>query len=283
MLLAGSIRATELSGQTHRHPLMLPLAKGRTILSQWQAMLSCDADCGIELTSVRALVGHHHAANTDASTFDAPPDWQVITDAAPLRGSGGVVRDACMVLDDDDFVTVFDAAQVLRTPVWKLIAIARRVDADVVVLSAESQRTSAIRARVGILKEISSRGYVDLKEQALASIAKHHTVRMISVPGPDFALPVRTLVDYRDVLRMVAGHALTPSVFNENWQSRFIIVEIGASVAGSAKLNDTVVLDGGRVERDAVVVRSVVAKGGVVRAGTTIIDQIVDKPTGVKR
>ena len=61
----------------------------------------------------------------------------------------------------------------------------------------------------------------------------------------------------------------------EDWKPTFALCEAGAVVDPSARLHDSVVLRGGRVEYGAVLVRSVVCPGGVVRRERTAVDQFV--------
>jgi ADP-glucose pyrophosphorylase len=64
------------------------------------------------------------------------------------------------------------------------------------------------------------------------------------------------------------------SVFEEDWQSAFALVETGARVAPSAHVHNAVVLSGAVVERDATVVRSIICNGATVAAGQSVIDDI---------
>ena len=55
----------------------------------------------------------------------------------------------------------------------------------------------------------------------------------------------------------------------------FAMAEPGAQVDPKARVHDSVILDGGIVESGAVVVRSLVCAGGVVRKDHKTVDQII--------
>jgi hypothetical protein len=125
------------------------------------------------------------------------------------------------------------------------------------------------------LRLIPKTGFVDMKEQALPSIASKYDVRVVQCRRPT-GLPIRLLSDYVAALRAlhqpVRGASTDP--WAEDWKSTFAIVEPGATVAASARIHDSVVLAGGIVETGAVVVRSVVA--GTVRKDRTAVDRCVE-------
>ena len=54
--------------------------------------------------------------------------------------------------------------------------------------------------------------------------------------------------------------------FMEDWKSSFSIIEDEKSVHRKARVHNSVVLDGARIEAGAIVVRSVVCPGGCVKA-----------------
>ena len=120
-------------------------------------------------------------------------------------------------------------------------------------------------------------GFVDLKEQALAQIARRHRVSVLKQHGAP-ALQMRTASEYVRALRWLhrdAAHGAADGAFVEDWAPRFSIRERGATVHATARLHDSVVLDGGTVHRGAVLVRSVVCAGGVVPARATVVDAVI--------
>jgi hypothetical protein len=128
------------------------------------------------------------------------------------------------------------------------------------------------------LRLIPTSGYVDMKEQALPSIAARYEVTVMHRRRPT-GLPVRSLADYTMALRHYhrrrMGKPAVSDPLAEDWLPAFAIVEDGARVDPRAHVHDSVVLKGGIVEAGAVVVRSVVCPGGVVRKDRTAVDQFV--------
>jgi ADP-glucose pyrophosphorylase len=61
----------------------------------------------------------------------------------------------------------------------------------------------------------------------------------------------------------------------EDFSPAFALIEPGAMVDPSARVHDSIVLEGGVVEAGAVLVRSIVCAGEVVRRDKTIVDQFV--------
>jgi len=139
------------------------------------------------------------------------------------------------------------------------------------------------------LREIAAEGFVDMKEQALPRIATRFDVRVLNRPRPS-GLPLRTLEDYVTALRCHhrrsgedgASEAIVTDPLAENLSAAFALVEPGAKVDSTARLHDAVVLAGAVVEPGAVLVRSVVCPGGVVRRDRSAVDQFVTTPAAGK-
>jgi NDP-sugar pyrophosphorylase family protein len=134
--------------------------------------------------------------------------------------------------------------------------------------------------RCGILRQIQSVGFVDLREQALPHIARSHRVHIVPTAGQAL-LPTRTREDYIRALRLHAAQergldlAAFDHPFAESWQTSFAIVEPGAVVHPSARIHDSVVLAGARVGREALVAYSVVGPGGVVPPRGTLVNEVL--------
>src|SRR5688572_11196136 len=117
-----------------------------------------------------------------------------------------------------------------------------------------------------------------MKEQALPHIATNHEVRVVRRRRPS-GLPIRTLEDYVQALRLHhrrrQGKPIVADPLAEDWSPAFALVEAGATVDPSARVHDSIVLNGGVVEAGAVLVRSIVCGGEIVRRDTTVVDTIV--------
>jgi hypothetical protein len=217
---------------------------------------------------------------------DAEIGITIERDPERLRGTGGVLHDICDAYDDDDYVLVATAAQVLVEPLGDLASALLRSGGDFALIAHhDATPISLMLLRCGALRQISDRGFVDMKEQVLPKIAATRPTSVLTRRQP-VGLPVRTLREYTQALhfnqQVTSGAGNVHDPFAETWASRVAIVERGATVHRSAHLHDSVVLVGGCVEESAVVVRSVVCPGGVVRGRQTAIDSLVT-PRKVRR
>jgi NDP-sugar pyrophosphorylase family protein len=159
-------------------------------------------------------------------------------------------------------------------------------EADVSLLShADGTPSALMLIRVRALEAVKPRGFLDFKEQFLPELAASRTVKVVDSPSRT-AAPLRTLGEYIAAMRQFhaarAGNR-TWEPFSEQWRPTFRLAEAGASVAESAQIHDSVILDGGQVEQGARVVHSVVTKTGVVAADDLVVDSIVSDGRSVKR
>jgi ADP-glucose pyrophosphorylase len=117
-----------------------------------------------------------------------------------------------------------------------------------------------------------------MKEQGLPLIASKFEVRVVRRRRPT-GLPVRSLEGYIQALHFYHRRRMRKPVITdplaEDWSPSFSLVESGATVDSSAQVHDSVVLAGGCIEPGAVLVRSVVCPGVVVRRDRTEVDRIV--------
>jgi hypothetical protein len=139
--------------------------------------------------------------------------------------------------------------------------------------------------RCAALRDISTRGFIDLKEQALAGIAKHFDVRVVHCRRPT-GLPLRTTYDYITALRqwhrgsgrnqgIRRGGQIDPLA--EDFSRGFSLVESGALVDSTAYLHDAVVLRGARIEANASVVRSLIGPNRLVKREARVIDDYINR------
>jgi NDP-sugar pyrophosphorylase family protein len=276
VLLAGSVRKTSLQARIGRSVLSLPVRSGQTIMDCWGSSgEELAAVVGRSPLQVRVVLDHE---STDAPV---PPlgkgvAFSVERDPSAYRGTAGIVRDLCCAYDADDFVLVAGAAQILRFPLVEIAEQLASRRANVVVAANDDGTPSLLMlVRCGALADVAGIGFIDLKEQALPAIAARHNVEVVSYPTSPVGLPVRTEADYILAVRQFHQRKDGGGAFEEDWQSSFSLVESSESVHRSARIHDSVVLKGARVEADAVVVRSVVCPGAVVRRGRMVVDQLV--------
>jgi hypothetical protein len=203
-------------------------------------------------------------------------------DPAAFRGTAGVLRDVCIRYEEGDVVMVGNAAQILVEPLQHLAAELSACGGDVSLLAHDDGTPAGLMlVRCGVLTSVQPVGFRDFKEQLLPELAARGADVRVVRRGRATGVPVRTLDGYiaglRAYHRLHAGRSALGSPLQEDWRPTFAVVEDRDNVDPSATIHDSVVLAGGRVERNAVVVRSVVCPGGIVRNGTTVADAIIGR------
>ncbi len=280
VLLGGAISPPPLvrSG-IGRSVLDLPVDDTRSILAHWLDHAAIVAQQGgLSALPVRVLVDQKspEPISANSSYYGA---FRVERDRTDFRGTGGVLADLSQDYDDDDFLLVANAAQILLDP---LAAIVRTLDqkrGDVGLVSHIDGTPSGIMLlRVKALRSISPVGFVDMKEQAMQKIAREYDVAVLHRRRAT-GVPIRTRQDYILALRYHhsfrrnKGALIDPLA--EDWQPTFSIIETGASVHSSARLHDSITFAGAVVEPGAVLVRSVVCAGAQVAKDRVVIDQVL--------
>jgi len=279
ILLGGAIRRNEFLTAARRSLLDLPVKQGQTLFEQWQESCGRLAErIGRDRLPLRLLL--------DAGSPEPEPpaassrvDVRVERDPRPLRGTGGILRDLSEQYGPDDFLLVANAGQVLFDPLESLVASMAATGGEICVVShLDGTPSGFMLVRCECLKQIPAVGYVDMKEQGLPRISKKHLASVVFRDVPT-GFPVRTFRDYIHALRRYhraldeASQPFDP--FAEDWRSSFHIVEEGAEVDPDARLHDSVVLRGGRVQKNAFVARSIVCPSGVVPGSRRVVDELI--------
>jgi hypothetical protein len=281
VLLSGSIRAKGLAGKIGRSVLDLPIDPDRTIAREWQDQVH-DLACGIgaELP-LRVLIDQ---VSPRPASFRSE-GWvkaSVERDQLELRGTGGVLRDISVEFEPTDYLLVCNGGQIAREPLGDISRILADCGGDMNLIGHEDGTPSGFMlVRCGCLQHLPKCGFIDLKEQALTALSERFTVEVAMRKTPT-AWPVRTLNDYIEALRQVhrrQGTADKGSAFDEEWQASFSLVEKTGTCAAGARVHDAVVLGGGEVGSGAVVVRSVICSGAVVRRGEMVVDEVRTLPS----
>jgi mannose-1-phosphate guanylyltransferase len=199
-------------------------------------------------------------------------------DSREYRGTGGVLRDAAVAYEPDDVILVANGAQVLLEPLPVLAAELCDAGGSVSFVGHRDGTPCALYLiRCGALTGIRDIGFLDFKEQVLPKLgAAGHQVRAV-LRDSATAISVRTLDGYlsavRTFARIAAGLSSENDPFAEDWKPTFSLVESGALVKSSATVHDSVVLKGARIEEGALVVRSVIGPGAMIRASDTVADR----------
>lgn len=284
VLLAGFAREGDFGSGWPRPVLGLPLAAGQSLLRAWTmqaATLIADGD----VDRPPIWIAANGQADELRRLAQHEPSTAVMPDRGELRGTAGVLADLARGLPADRFLLVANAHSVLLQPLSDILsAVATRMPADIVMVSqAGGEATGLSLVRVGALADVPDKGFVDFKEQALASIARKHDVRVVNLPGRVQA-PVRSRAGLIDAIGLVANAAAGLGTgLLESESKAFAIIEPGAKIDPSARIRRSVVLAGARVDADAVVVRSVLGPGAVVARGTVVVDRVLAGTGAVER
>lgn len=285
VLLSGVMRTTGWISDIDRSVLDLPIESRRSLLAHWFAhAVRLAAVPGVQRLAMEVRVDRF-SSMPDARSLSATvhetglSELRVERDPADYRGTGGVLRDLSLRYDDDDFLLVATGAQILTRPLEELVGILASRSTDVAIVGHDNGTPAGlIWIRCGCLRTIPELGFVDLKEQALTQIARKHRVDVVRLSSA--GLTLRTPAEYvravRQFRRCDQNDGRPADPFAEDWCPAASLVEDGAEVNATARIHDSVVLRGGRVERDAVVVRSLVGPRGCVRRGQYVIDQFVN-------
>lgn len=285
ILLGGAVRQTALRASIGRSVVDLPVEVGRTLIDCWIAHCLRLAEA-LEVCDLPVRLILDRAAPEPRSLAPAGAVRPVVErDGSDYRGTGGVLHDVAACYSDDDYILVGNAAQLLCAPVTTLCAVLAAADADISLVAHDDGTPSGLMlVRPGCLRSIPPLGFVDLKEQALPAIAARFRVKVVHFSDPT-AFPVRTRADYIEAL-VRHNRSSEPRREREerrDWQPAFGLVEEPRDVGAGARIHESVVLRGGRVEAGAVLVRSVVCPGAVVRRGAMVVDELVAARDGNRR
>jgi len=277
VLLAGSVRATNLRKATDRFVMDLPVTAQKTILDCWHEQLDDLAfELGLDHLPARVMIDRSSNTTTDRPTQSRV---QIEQDPGAFRGTGGLISDVAKEYADDEYIILANAAQLLLTPLPRLVEAMAEKQADVTLLCDKDNRPSGMTLiRCGALRDIADVGFVDLNEQALPAIAKKHCVKACRYEQPA-SVAIRTRTNYLDAVRTYHQRSnkqcqLTGPPNDEDWSPTFRIIEPGAKVDPTAVIHDSVVLAGGQVKANAVLVRTVVGPQGRISQGESAIECI---------
>ena len=277
--MAGAVRANPLRAAANGSMLQLPVdPDGKTLAENWSQQIS---ELGHRLgrtLHVRIML------DQKSPLIQVPADtptacFEIERDPNGYRGTGGVLRDLSVRYESSDDLLVLNGTQLMIEPLADQVQDMWQSDADVVIVAHRGGTPCGLML-VGCeaLSTIATQGFVDMKEQALPQIAKDRPVHVIQRELP-VAMPIRTLPDYMDALRLRELRRVDSDVvadpFGENLSSTFSIIDKGARVDDSARIHDSVIMAGARVMPQSVVVRSVVGPGAIVARGRQVVDQVV--------
>lgn len=277
VLLGGTVRQTDLRRGIGRHILQLPISAERTILARWAEQTASIANAlDSRAISLRIMLSPEEVFEPLLATVSTAA-ISIETDPRPTRGTGGVLRDLAADLPDDRLLLVANANQAfIGEPLEAVHALAAAGGDMALMPAVDGNGGFLLLTRCACLKGIGSRGFVDLKEQALPEIARQFDVRVVD-PRPDLTpTSIRSVQDYLHTLlelsRPPGGADDHPL---DEWAHTHRVVETGAVVAPDARVHNSVVLAGATVERGAVVARCILGPGARVQTGEIVRDRLV--------
>ena len=279
VLLGGSVRPNAFRKGIGRSILELPIEPNRRLIDLWRDQVASVAEVARwHRPNIRLLIDKR-SPTLHAEAGEGAVEVMTQVDRGELRGTGGILRDLSDLFEDDDYILVGNAAQLVGEPLIRVVALLAATGGDVTLTAHDDGTPSSIALiRCGALRVIRSTGYIDFKEQALSVVAQRHSVVVARVPRT-VGLPVQSLADYIRAVRTLqalrSGRRPSADPLAEAWAATFSLVEDPHDAHHTAEIYDSVALRGARVERNAVLVRSMICPGAVVPAGSTVIDRLV--------
>ncbi|MFK7960970.1 MAG: hypothetical protein AB8G96_10640 [Phycisphaerales bacterium] len=307
ILLAGSIRSSDLQRDLGVSPLQLPLEPGRSLLAAWCELFMASPGFQGGVVAVQSDEERKAiSAVIDAAGPSVGESFAVEVDPAAMRGMAGLVRDLAPLAPPADAIMAVEAYSMPPMTIEPLLAPGLR-GADVIVAADEAGEAAGVYAlSTEILEFIRPIGYCDLKEQLLPELhARGRDVRSVTMTPR--AIRVRDREGYLDAVaawaavrrsqaaragvtaRVAAGtQALergeAPDLGTTNgtvaeppkYRVRgTCVVDPTARVDGQAMLDECVVLAGAVVGPEAIVSRSIVGAGAVVPRAGRIVGRIL--------
>lgn len=284
VLMAGGVSGRSLPSSLGRSVLDFPIEPELRLWEVWARRLA-------ELSSlksdsparVRVLTGT--ASPSPRSGVLQQAGWSVQRDLTSYRGTGGALRDLAEEFAPHELLLVGSASQCPEPgQVAALVSQARAGDGATILVDDGHNPTGLMLIRAEALMGIAAVGFIDLKEQALATVSATHQCRVLETAS-SATPPIRGRDSYLDALRSwqdsesLAGYT-SDDPYRERWRPSFSIVLDGARVHSSATIHDSVVWDGAVVEAGAVVVRSVIGPSGRVPKRTKIVDTVIEGNEG---
>lgn len=265
LLLAGGLQPTPLERSLGTPTLLMWASPDRTILQEW-------IDATIEVTAEPARV-----LGRDPSLQSlTDPSVIYVEDSDAYRGTAGVVRDAAGLLSDPSAtLIVCEGRRRPSVSLGRLLAAHRSNDAGVTLACSESGEFLGLYVIEAELLDgsVPRVGYQDLKEQWLNKVrGTSEQVRISSFATKGFTNPIHSREDLLKAANLSDGALRRRLSVAEAGR---VVVASSALVERSARVKNSIVFGGGRIEKDAVVVRSVIGPSGSVAAGQTVVDTVL--------
>ena len=284
VMLAGSLRPSELARGTGLPPLCLPIGTRGTLLDYWLDQF--DAAAWPErITIVVNTESPKLAIESSLRTMSSGrplPTIDVIDDPPGWRGLAGLLYDIDARHPDGEIMMGVEANCLPPRSIRPAIA-AMTAGADAVVGRDTLGEASGFYAMTrATLQRVRRVGYADLKEQFLPSLHEAGlTVRAAALDGR--VLRLRGRDAYLDAISRVARRenrtdALIDPTASVDSTARLlgpVIVRPGAVIGAGAVVQDSVVGSRAKIADRAIVCRSIIAPDTRVSARARVVDDIL--------
>ncbi|MEM7624114.1 MAG: hypothetical protein AAF333_00650 [Planctomycetota bacterium] len=277
VLLVGGPGASELAS-TGCSTLDLPLRTGWTVCDQWLGFVESIREIiGQPRVPVLFQIGcNQNLSSRTREKIRRVSNTELCSDESTYRGLGGVLRDLSRRFTPEDDLLVFGTSQLITSSTETVAQELVKSAGDGVVWTHEGGRLAGgYRLSCQLLAELSSRGYIDFKEQALPRL---RAIGYLRTSGGQATVtrPIRTRAQY---LAAVAAQLRDTSenytsYTNSGWDNTASLVGAGAAVSRKATVVGSVILEGARINRHALVARSVIGRDAIVPAYSRVVDQV---------
>lgn len=281
LILSGGLQPSPLSEETGLSVLDIPLTASNTVLDAW-----VDAIRALPLDSELPIRVIHDGPSYVPSDSSREIDRVgVEIQSRALRGTAGVVADACRGYDPDSSVLVVEGSRYSVSGLGHLLCRHFKSGAEITLGRNPDQSPSGMYVvRCGACSLVPQIGFMDFKEQWLERLRRNgHRIEVQDVPAPG-SLPVHTLVQLLAAARLanthmagrlVASPAADGLIRNAEAQGLRVICP-GALVGPGARVIDSIVMSGAVIPSNAIIVRSLICSKGPIQSGAEIADAVIN-------
>ncbi len=279
VVLAGGLRPSPLVEAAGQSVLDLYLTPQKTVLDVMVEQLTLlPSSDGMPLT-IRVV---HNARLPAPWPGTSAPNVRFEQDPQAYRGAAGLVADLCAGYEDHEHVLIVEAGRVLAGDVESMWDEHLASDADVTVGCNQDDSPGGVYiTKCGVLHHIPPIGFVDIKEQWLAS-ARDRGVKVrvhgFSSPG---AIPLRTRADFLAAARHVnnhlasrAGRSIAPPPAGAE---PLRVIGHGAAIGPDVRIDNAVIMPAAVIGGGALIEHSVVCPGAVIEPKLRVVNAVVSR------
>ncbi len=286
ILLAGGLKPTPLGAGAGMPALRLFPDGKQSLINNWIERVSA---LGVWQSDPEASIEMRVVFDRSRDALEAPTERGGVnlvfeSESGAYRGPAGVAHDVAERFPHDVTVLIAEANRWLDVDLAPMVQEHAERGADVTVARlADGAPAGVYLARWQALHNVAPKGFVDLKEQWLATLINEGMDVFVHTLAGQGSVPIRTREDlltlaYGFATNTSTGVAMDPPIVSGvgvSAQERWSVISDRANVHESAVVIGSVVMPGAVVRENAVVARSVVPPGAVVEANSEVVDDIV--------